>query len=57
MIRNTAFDQEYSRYLQTNYLLQALTASSKSFLAVSVNDVVKLVRTLKSRKAPDLFGI
>ena len=54
---DSTFDEEYNRYLQTNYLLQACTASGKPLPAVSVYDVVKLVRTLKSRKAPDIFGI
>ena len=51
------WQQEYNKYLQTHYPIQALTASGKPILAVSVNDVVKLVRILKLRKAPDIVGI
>ena len=54
---DSTFDEEYNRYLQTNYFLQTLTASSKPHPAVSVNDVIKLVRTLKPRKALDIFSI
>ena len=52
MMRNTI-----RIYLQTNYLLQALTASGKPRPPVNVNNVNKLFRTLKSRKVPYIFGI
>ena len=52
-----SFDSEHERYLRTNYLLQALTVENNTLPLVSKNQIIKLINSLKSRKAPDIYGI
>ena len=52
-----SFDTEHERYLRTNYLLQVLTAENNTLPLVTKNQIIKLINSLKSRKAPDIYGI
>ena len=51
------FDEDYNRYLMTNYLLQSLTAGNEPLPPVSEAQIHKIVKSLKMNKAPDIFGV
>ena len=56
-IDDSTFDDEYNRHIRVMYLLQALTAQGDTRDPVTLNDIIKYVKTLKSGKSPDIYSL